>query len=306
MQKLIPVLAVLAVAALSGCVGYEDGTIGLGSTVLGSIEVQDLDGNVVIPERVVNAIAGRGDIGVGLDFEEAIIGLAQGNTYRITVENDPSLAFDEIVKVDNTFGPSPLVGEIPTSQFTGAFGDLQAGDEFTPGQSFFSYRVESRNDDIVVYRALPEDGQRNPIDRLGATLVTYVNLEADTLTQVLEANPGQRFKIDPPSAFNPETPLGLAPGAYEGYMTYEGQIAYRYSPALFAAALPDSFVVVFTPNSVVAPQADAEPMDGNYGVRTSYVIRGVPEEVGLTGMATQDDGHADHQDDGHHDDGHRH
>lgn len=311
MNKSVLLIALL-LAPLSGCLGVPSGAIGPGASISAVVTVTDADsGETLMFSQGMNFDVGSGESGLGFEFERALIGKSDDYEGTIIIRDDPSVEWQGPVSAQARY-ESPLVQQIPIQQFSQAFGTPVEGETFSPPNSFFDYQVVAVSGQTVSYKPLPEQGQRDEVPTIGAFLVTSV--EGDTLIQVLEPNVGATFRVIPPTPFNPNTPLGLAPGAYRTIGGDGASIQFEHShvsdPNLAGRDLSIE-VRVRTVQSGGDPLL--EPFEGNYGMRDSTTVNGranpTPDFGPLSSESPSpadgsDDGH-DHGDD-HHDDGHDH
>lgn len=275
MNKSILLIA-LFVVPLSGCLATPADAIGYGDTVQATATVTDAEtGEVLLSGQRLNFAVGQGTSGLGYEFERDLIGEPTDFQGTFTIRGDPSLQWGRTVDVQAVY-ESPLVQSIPREQFEQAFGEPVQGETFAPPSSFFDYQVVSVDANVVQYRPLPEQGQRDPVPNVGAILVTRV--EGDTLVQVLEPDVGATFRVLPPSPFNPQTPLGLQPGSYRTIGGDGETITYQHSPSTNPDLVGHDLIIQVTVQSVRPSQSTGqpEPVDGNYGVRNSPYVNGVP------------------------------
>lgn len=290
--------AVFAIAALlaSGCLGIPEGAPDQGDVVTADWTAYDAEtGTEVASGTADGFVLGSGESDLGLDFERHLIGVPAGETVSFVSESDPSRDFTEQITTDRVFGPHPLEVTVPRGDFTNFIGEPSLGQRFEV--SFYDAEVTQVTDTEVTYRVLAEDGQRDPVAFIGATLVTTLN-DDDTMTQTLDPDVGATFDIAQPSPFNPNTPLGLAPGAYRTAGADGDQIVYDYDPGMHAA-IRDRAVRFEVTITSVEPAASSGAPDGDYGRRDSPQLLGDPS-------AARNTTDADHHDHGHADDGHTH
>lgn len=277
--SIFPTLIIaLLLAPLSGCLAVPDGAIGHGDNVQAIATVTDADtGEVLLSSQRINFAVGQGTSGLGYEFERRLIGEADDFEGTITIRGDPSMQWGRTVDAQALY-ESPLVQSIPQQQFVQTFGEPVAGENFAPPNSFFDYLVVSADGNVVQYRPLPADDQRDPVPNVGAILVTRV--DGDTLVQILEPDMGATFRILPPSQFNPGTPLGLEPGSYRTVGGDGQTITYQHSSSTNPGLVGRDLIIQVTVQSVRQAQAPGpvEPVDGNYGVRTSPYVNGVPSD----------------------------
>lgn len=218
--------------------------------------------------------AGSGDSGLGPALERATYGAVAGDVLQ-GVLGDSGLRFGGQVTREASFGPVPLEGQLETGRFVGAFGDLPVGERFTPPGSFYEYEMVAKDDSFVTYRVLPEDGQRDAVPDIGSVLITYVDVEDESMMQVLDPIEGAIFTVDPPSPFNPDTPLDLEPGTYIVLPSQEGTLNAAFVGTPYPELIDRGLSYRITIQAVQdAHGAAAEPVDGNYGVRNSPQLEG--------------------------------
>lgn len=300
----LPVLLTLIALVLAGCTGVPDDAAGHLDRVTATVTVTDLaGGEPLVEDRSVTFRLGTGGSGFGFVFERGLTGLQEGASKTITVRDDPSLAYGGQVTRETEF-EQPLTGEVTEQQFLGIFDDAVPGQVYEAEFSFYDLRVESVDNGTVTYRWLPEDGQRDDVPSLGATLVTHVDEARGVMIQHLEPVVGATFVVPPPNQFQQGTPLDLDPGSYQVIGGEEGTLVFAYHPTLYPEIFDQDFRIEVTVTRIVqATGTQAEPVDGNFGVRQSPVINGDPDgepHYGALGAAL---GHEapgdDHMDDGH-------
>lgn len=275
MNKSVLLIALLLVP-LSGCLGIPEGAISHGDSIQATVTVRDADtGELILSQRPLDFQLGSGNSGLGFEFERQLIAKADDFFGNIVVRGDPSTQWSGTVDTQARF-ESDAVQQIPVAQFAQNFGTPSEGQIFTPQFSFFPYKVLAVNGDMVSYTAMPEQGQRDPLPHIGASLRT--SIEGDLLVQIVEPDVGATFRILPPSPFNPTTPLGLQPGSYQVLGGDGETISFRHSQATNPDVVGhDLDVTVRVTNVRASPGSSlVEPVDGNYGVRTSTYINGAP------------------------------
>ncbi|MGB1697585.1 MAG: hypothetical protein ACPHK8_04225 [Thermoplasmatota archaeon] len=262
-MNLKPIL-LISMLAFSGCLGLEK----IPDTVYGEVTVYDAEtGALITAATAYEFVIGQDKFGFGTSFESKLEGAREGQTLTI-VEAGPEFGSEPVV-VPGVFGPLDLMGTIPQAQFEISFGPASAGSTFTPPGSFYDYRIESVREEIVTYIALPEDGQVNFIEQLGANLVTDLNGDG-TMTQSLEPVLDSLFTVIPDAQGN--TILGLDPGTYKTSGGSKGEVHYLYTPVkpeVIGKQLRYEVEILATVSGFMP-----EPVEGNFGVRDSPVMLG--------------------------------
>ncbi len=280
---------------LAGCLGFPEGSAGPGDLVVASVMVTDAEtGAPLMTNQQLSFAVGSGLSRLGFSFERQVLGLTEGESATIKVTDDPSLQWGNTVNAQGVFEDS-LTGTIDEGRFVQFFGELAVGETFTPQQSFYEFRVEDKSNGIVTFRALPEEGQLNPLPALGATVRTTVDESRGVLIQRLLANEGATFTIQPPSAISADTLLGLEPGAYQSVGNEGDEIVYRFNPTGDHRVVGHDLIIQVTIIGIRegAGGPNVEPVDGNYGVRASPVINGSPNTMAHYGAhAGGSHGHA--------------
>lgn len=288
-----PLLIVALLLPLAGCLGLPEGSIAPGDTITANVVVEDAHtGETLWTNNQLTFIAGTGASNLGFEFERQLMGKAQGFDGTLTVRDDPSLQWADEVRTEGVF-EDDLLGTISEDQFRQFFGEPVEGEEFQPQFSFYSFRVEAIDAGTVTYRVLPEDGQSDDVPHLGATLVTTVDEAREVMIQTLVAIEGATFEVQPPSPFNPNTPLGLAPGAYRAVGNDGDFIVFEYASAGHPDIIGKDLRIRVEVLTVVPGSGQViEPVDGNVGVRSSPVINGAPGGDVHYGPHSEYDGHA--------------
>lgn len=296
------ILLSISMLVLAGCTGVPQDAAGHLDRVTASVTVTDLEsGETLVDGQSVTFRLGTGGSGFGFAFERSLTGLQQGATTTVTVRDDPSLAYQGEVQRDTHF-EQPLTGQVPEQQFLGLFDDAVPGKVYAAEFSFYDLRVESVDNGTVTYRWLPEDGQRDDVPTLGATLVTTVDEDAELMVQELEPVVGATFVVQPPDQFQQGTPLDLEPGSYQTIGGQGGTLVFAYHPGTNPAVLGKDLRIEVTVTGIeqAAGTGTEPPEDGSYGVRQSPVINGQadahPDFGPLGSNPSTDDGHDDHGD----------
>jgi FKBP-type peptidyl-prolyl cis-trans isomerase 2 len=267
--------AALVVALLSGCFGLPEGAADTGDLVTIRYDAIDAEtGQALHSNRSATFDVGSGASRLGLGLERAVRGHLPGDAFTVTIEDDPTLAFDGTVEVNRTLAPVPIHQTAPADDFRQYVGEPTVGTTF-PAYGIYTGRVTGSNATVVEFDVLAEDGQEDPVPSVGAVLLTRVG--ATTLTRELVPVEGSTFTINPPSPFQPTTPLGLEPGSYRVEGAEGDKIVFSHGQAdaqLIGKTLRFDVTVV----SVSAGQ-DVVPTSGNFGVRNSPQVNGDPRAV---------------------------
>ena len=273
----IPLLIAAVLLPMAGCLGLPEGAVAPGDTVVVNVAAYDsATGELLMSNPQLTFVAGSGESDLGFEFERRLVGAAEGFEGTFRISNDPSLAWGDEVSVEGVF-EDDLIGTIDTTQFEQFFGAPVVGETFNPQFSFYTFRVEAVENGTVTYRVMPEDGQEDAVPHLGAVLVTEVDLDRDVMLQTLTADVGATFEVQPPTPFNPNTPLGLAPGAYRAVGNEGNMIVYEYRAPGHPGLIGRDVRIEVSVVTVTAGAGQAvEPVDGNVGVRTSPYINGQP------------------------------
>lgn len=306
----------LCLLPLAGCLGAPEGGVMTGDRVQGSMTILDAaSGEQIVGESPINFVVGDGQSGYGFQFERAFLGHTANESF--VFERDP-LEYEGLVQAPRFFGTDPaepilLAGELERDRFVSAFGEPSEGMEFTPPLSFYGYRVTGVSETMVQYVALPEDGQENEVPHVGSILVTHVELgdpddpSDDRMVQELRPDIGATFTVQPPSPFQPTTPLGLDPGSYKVIGSDEETLHFSFNPTQHPDLIGRELRFEIEIDTVVpGPGIVREPVDGNYGVRQSTQVNGHPDTLPMT--VPRADGSASgtgiHEPEPGHDDGH--
>lgn len=270
----------LAASALlmSGCIGLTSEGANYGDQMVADITVYDAEtGEVLTPLESYLFNLGTDNVGFGSQFEAKLIGLQQDDELTIT-EAGPT--FGPSFGIPSSFGPIPLEGSIPRIAFESQIGEATVGEEFQPDGAFYPYVVVEVAADSVTYRALPTDGQSNLLPELGANLVTTL-ADDENMNQELDPIVGSRFTVEPQG--DGSTILNLEVGTYEvtGGSLGDVQVAFTpVKPNVIGKDLRYEVTVV----ALLEGDYEAEPVDGNFGVRSSPVLKGAFNPIA-------DDGH---------------
>lgn len=251
---------------LSGCLGVPDGAGDVGDSVTVDWAAFDsITGTRLAGASGLTFVIGSGDSGLGAEVERAVIAQVPGETIRIQVELSSRATADAV------FGPFDLELSVPRLDFERAIGAPSLNQTFQV--SFYDASVTAFDDAQVTYRVHAVDGQRDPVDFVGATLVTHV--DGDQMTQELDPIVGATFTIQPSQTG--ETALGLAPGAYKSVGREGDQIVFDYIAGGNVDLIGVPVDLEVTVTSVRAANA-APPNLDNLGVRVSPQLGGTPPE----------------------------
>lgn len=280
-MKLPVLLAATAFAllAVSGCFGLPPGAAGHGDVVTVHYTAHDLaTGQVLRNDRTVSFTLGSGDSGLGLAFERAVRGQAAGTTFSFEVHGDSSLAFTDPVNIDRALSPIPRHQSVPRSEFDATpFKPATVGKEFD-AYGIYKGVVTSVNETLVAFTvSAKSEAQREPVPSVGAVLLT--TMTDSHLLRSLEPTVGATFVIQPPSPFNPSTPLGLTPGSYKVVGATATQLQYLHAQSTASDLIGKELRFTVTIDNVADSTGEVEPVDGNYGVRQSPQVNGDPASV---------------------------
>jgi FKBP-type peptidyl-prolyl cis-trans isomerase 2 len=274
----LPCLILLAVVAAlaAGCVGVPAGAADNGDSVTITYTAKDLaTGAVLRDNRSATFTVGAGDSGLGVQLEKAIRGHKAGDAFTVTVHSDPSLDYGGLVEVNRTLSPIPRNQTAPRSDFTNYVGEPTLGKTFA-AYGIYTGVVTGADNDTVSFDIIASEGQRDPVASVGAILVTH--LDGGLLQRQLDPDVGANFTIQPPSPFQPQTPLGLQPGSYKVIGATASKLQYARSSSqssdLIGKALSYEVAV-----EQVTPVEQAVPTGGNFGVRSSPQVLGDPTSV---------------------------
>jgi FKBP-type peptidyl-prolyl cis-trans isomerase 2 len=271
-------IAACAVALAAGCLGVPAGTAGAGDSVTIRYTAYELGNSTALPgreNRTATFSVGEGDSGLGLGLEKAVRGHREGDSFAVSEQGDPSLDYSGLVEVNRTLAPIPANQTAPRADFTNYVGEPAVGQEF-PAYGIYTGVVTNVTNDTVAFTVLARDGQQAPVASVGAILVTHVT--PDALLRRLDPVNGSTFVIQPPSPFQPSTPLGLEPGSYRVLGATADKLQYARSSSSAADLVGKALrfeVTVLQVTSVEAPV----PTGGNFGVRHSPQVQGDPSSV---------------------------
>lgn len=270
-----PTLALLCLAGLltAGCLGLPPGSADNGDSVTVRYSAVDADtGASLRTERTATFVLGSGASGLGLAFERAIRGQLPNATTTFTIRNDPSTAFHGVVEVSRQLPDIPVHQDAPRADFDASqFGPAVVGKTF-PAYGIYQGTVTAVGETTVTFDVSATDGQRNAFPAIGAVLVSTVS--GDAIRRVLDPDIGAQFTIQPPSAFQPTTPLGLEAGTYRVLGATATHLQFTHSTSLQGDLIGKG--VTYTVTVVrVSPVAQA-PAGDDYGVRNSPQVNGDP------------------------------
>jgi hypothetical protein len=278
----LKILLLAAALTLSGCLSLPESTPAAVTpdTVIADVTVYDDDtGELITPATAYQFVLGQDNVGFGVKFEAKLHGSKVSDTLTLYGKGP---GYDKTIELPAEFGPLPLVNTIGLAQFEAQLGVVGVGEEFQPQGSFYPYRVESKDEETLSYRALPTDGQANLIAELGSNLVISLN-DDDTMTQYLAPVVGLTFTVSPDGQGN--TIMGLESGSYITTGGVVGNVQYGFTPVtpeVIGKSLRYEITVI-----TVIP-GGAVIVEGDYGVRDSQVLN-----APFTGISepAQDDGH---------------
>lgn len=271
-------LALAAVAAflLAGCMGLPPGAADHGDSVTIAYTAYDLDSGAALrANRTVTFTVGDGDSGLGSRVESAVRGHRANDTFEVAVRDDPSLAYSEPVAVNRTLSPIPAHQSAARADFAQYVGEPTVGMTFD-AYGIYTGQVTNVTDNAVSFRVLAEDGQQNAVPSVGATLVTRVTDTA--LLRTLDPVEGATFTVQPPSPFQPTTPLGLQAGSYKVVGATDTQILYVRSTSGLTDLVGHDLRVVVHVLEVTHAEAPV-PTGGNFGARGHSQASGDPSTV---------------------------
>jgi len=265
-----------AVALAAGCLGVPPGSADTGDSVTIQYSARDLaNGNLLRDNRTATFTVGAGDSGLGLAVEKAMRGHRQGDVFTVTVQHDPSLDYSAAASVNRTLAPIPTNQTAPRSDFTNYVGEPTIGKTF-PAYGVYTGVVTQADNDTVWFEVQATDGQQDPVASIGAVLVTHVM--PGMLMRSLDPVNGSTFAIQPPSPFQPTTPLGLQPGSYRVVGATADKILYARSASTESDLIGKSLRVDVTVVQVTTVESPV-PTGGNFGVRSSPQVHGDPSSV---------------------------
>jgi hypothetical protein len=298
---LAPTLAALLTA---GCLGVPPGAADGGDTVTIRYSAYDLaTGEALREGRVATFALGSGESGLGDRLEASVRGRAANDTYEVRVVDDPSLDYSERVEVNRSLAPIPIEQSAPRADFARFVGEPAVNQTFDAYGIYLGLVVGVTND-TVTFRILADDGQEDPVPSIGARLVTTVT--PTHLLRRLDPMPDATFAIQPPSPFQPTTPLGLEPGSYKVEGATDGKLVFLRSASAQADLVGRDLRVVVTVLEV-QDAAEAVPTGGNFGARDSHQVNGDPASVlGGSGDPVVPEGPTDEPAPSGDDDGHGH
>ncbi|MGB1585989.1 MAG: hypothetical protein ACPHID_02955 [Thermoplasmatota archaeon] len=298
-RTLVLTLASLIAVTLSGCTGAPAGTAAIGDTATVNWTAFDLhSGAQVASGTDLEVEIGKGQSGLGRDFERHLIGQPVGQTFTFDSEADPSRPYGAIISTGrDQLAPGQAESSTDLATFQSVVGiDPVVGESFEFNGVFLA-EVVALDGDSVTFRHLDHTAA---LDSLGIIVVTTV--EDGELLFDLQANPGVEFVIPEPGPFSQGAPLeGLEPGMYRTRAMTETHILYDYSAQVINADLnrPLRFEVTITDVIQGEPAGFSE---GGFAARTSPVLLADPAAVtlihGAEPVAAEDE-HDNHDHDGH-------
>lgn len=278
----LPVLlatAAFALLAFSGCFGLPPGAAGTGDAVAIRYTAEDLaTGQVLRQDRTASFALGSGASGLGLAFERALRGQVAGDSLTFEVHGDSSLAYTDPVAVERALSPIPRQQAVPRSEFDATpFGPATVGKEFDAYGIYTGVVTRVNETEVAFTVSAQSDGQHDPVPSVGAVLVT--TMTATHLLRTLDPTVGATFVINPPSPFNPSTPLGLSPGSYKVAGATATQLQFLHSASTATDLIGKELRFTVHVLTVTAGSSEVEPVDGNYGVRQSPQVNGDASSV---------------------------
>jgi hypothetical protein len=275
--RLLLTLAVLALFAGAGCTGPGVGPQP-GDTVDLSYAIADSNGTVLRSVVTTSFVYGTEHSGLGTPVDDALRGHRTNETVTITLP-----AYGERVEIARALAPIEGNQSASRADFTTYVGEPTLGKTFQ-AYGIYTGVVSGFDNDTVFFHVVAQDGLETPVPTVGATLVTHV--VRGNLTRTLDPVVGATFAIQPPSPFNPSTPLGLPAGSYKVLGATDASLQYGRSispdPDLTGKDLTVQ-VTITRIGHAVAPI----PTSGNFGVRSSPQVKGDPSSVlGPAGTAT--------------------
>jgi FKBP-type peptidyl-prolyl cis-trans isomerase 2 len=272
---LAPLLAVALAILASGCFGVPAGAADTGDAVSIRYTAYDLESGALIRDNQTVAFAvGDGTSGLGTQVERSVRGHLPGESYTVTVRDDPALEFSGTVEVNRSLAAIPILQSAPRADFEQYVGPAAVGKTF-PAYGIYEGVVTAVGNDTVDFRIEADDGQEDPVPSVGAVLVTHVG--ETELQRELTPVIGTTFAIAPPSPFQPSTPLGLEPGSYKVLGATATKLQYARSTGAADLIGKDLRVEVTVVTVEEAPEA--VPTSGNFGVRDSPQVNGDPSSV---------------------------
>lgn len=275
-NKLVPALvAVLAVAVLAGCTGLPAGSADRGDTVTVRYTAHDAETGAVLGQPTTLTFdIGSGASGFGTTFEIAARGHFTGDNFTVELRDDPALSYSGTAEVDASLPAIPMQQTAPRADFDQTpFGPATLGKTFA-AYGIYTGTVTAANETEVAFNVTAMAGQEDPVPVVGAVLVTTSN--GTHLLRTLRPVPGATFVIQPPSPFNPSTPLGLAAGSYRVIGLQGEKLLYEHSASTASALIGKDVRFMVSLLRIVAGSHGVEPVDGNYGVRSSPQVNGDP------------------------------
>ncbi|MEK6976145.1 MAG: FKBP-type peptidyl-prolyl cis-trans isomerase [Candidatus Thermoplasmatota archaeon] len=298
-MKPVHLLLIAAVVlAGAGCTGLPEGAADFGDTVTVRYSATDLNGVVLRPERTATFVVGSGSSGLGLGFERGVRGLVAGENATFVVSDDPSLGFNTPVEVDRALQPIPMHQDAPRQDFEDNVGPASVGQQFA-AFGIYTATVTAVHASTVNFTITTSDVdfdgesdvQEDAVASVGAILVTTP--DGTFLQRSLKPNVGATFTVQPPSASNPQTPLGLTPGTYRTLGATEDKLQYAFSTSTAQDLIAKDVRFKVTVVRIVAGNHEVEPVDGNYAARNSPYVNGDPDSVlGALPADVESDDHA--------------
>lgn len=266
----------LVALLFAGCMGTPPGSAKPGDSVTIEYSAFDLgSGDALRENRTVTFTVGEGESGLGSTVEASLRGHRANETYTVEVRGDPSLDYSEDVAVNRSLSPIPTQQSAPRADFAQYVGEPSVGQTFD-AYGIYTGQVTNVTNDTVSFQVMADDGQEDPVPSVGATLVTHVTGTA--LLRRLDPVAGATFTIQPPSPFQPTTPLGLQAGSYKVVGATDTKLLYaRSASAQTDLVGRDLRVVVHVIE--VTPAEEPVPTGGNYGAGKSPQVSGDPAQA---------------------------
>lgn len=265
-----PVFAIVTLGLLlAGCTGLGAGPHA-GDTVDLRYSLADTNGTVLRPEVTTSFVYGSEHSGLGQVVDDALKGHGVNQTVAVDLP-----AYGEHVFVDRLLAPIPVQQSASRQDFTTYVGEPTLGKSF-PAYGIYTGVVTSFDNATVNFEVKAQDGLETPVPSVGAILVTHTG--GANLTRELKPVVGSVFAIQPPSPFQPNTPLGLQPGSYRVLGATDTALEYGRSVSPDADLMGKDLHVVVTITKISRGTVPV-PTAGNFGVRSSPQVKGDPSVI---------------------------
>jgi hypothetical protein len=276
-------LAAVAVASLlllSGCTGLPEGSANTGDRVTIRYSAVDAGNGTSLREaRTVTFILGSGESGLGLELEHAVRGRLPNETFTADVGTDRTREYSLAASADRELPPIQTQQEVSRSDFESALQvDAEEGYEFPAYGGLYVARVTHVTNTSVTLEILAEDGERDSIPSVGATMVSRV--EGSEIHRTLEAVEGARFVVYPASIYY-TPPLELPPGSYIVTGQTQDKLLFKRSTSIESDLIGKALRFTVTVVSITPAEPAESDDDGNYGTRNSPQVLGDPGTVVL-------------------------